>query len=105
MPKYLEIPLVSGSQSFATRLGGVDYQFQIAYRNVTEGGYFLDIADGRGNPLVQGVPLVTGINLLAQYPDIGFAGRLWLQTASVPDALPTYDGLGTDSKLLWVTDV
>ena len=105
MPKYLEIPLVSGSQSFATRLGGVDYQIQIVYRNAAEGGYFLDIADGSGTPLVQGIPLVTGIDLLGQYKHLGFAGRLWVQTASSPDALPTYDGLGADSKLLWVTDV
>ena len=103
MPDYLEIPLVSGPQSFAIRLSGLDYQFRIAYRNVAEGGYFLDIADGSGTPLVQGIPLVTGVDLLEQYHSLGFTGRMWVQTASNPDLCPSFDGLGSDSILLWVT--
>lgn len=103
MPSYFEIPLIQGPQSFTVRLGGVDYAMRIAYRNTTEGGYVLDISDTKGNAIAQGIPLVTGVDLLGQYKHLGFGGRLWLQTASSVDAVASFAGLGTDSKLIWVT--
>jgi len=103
MANYYNIPLIQGPQSFTVRLGSVTYAMQINYRNSPEGGYTLDISDTNGNPIVQGIPLVTGCDLLAQYKHLGFAGRLWVQTASSPDAAPSFAGLGTDSTILWVT--
>jgi hypothetical protein len=44
----------------------------------------------RGNlPIVNGIPLVTGVDLLAQYRYLGFSGRLWVQGADNPDDVPT----------------
>ena len=104
MPTYYEIPLIQGPQAFTTRLSGVEYQMTVIYRGVAEGGYTLDINDATGSPIVQGIPLVTGCDLLAQYKHLGFGGRLWVQTASTPDAAPTFSGLGSETVLLWVTD-
>ena len=66
--------------------------------------WLLDIADVDGNPMLCGIPLVTGTDLLGQYAYLGFNGALWVQGANDPDALPTYDDLGSSSALYWVTD-
>ncbi|WP_283149018.1 phage baseplate plug family protein [Silvimonas soli] len=104
MPSYFEIPLSATPQTFPITLSGVDYRMTVQFRNADQGGWVLDVADGQSNPLVQGIPLVTGVNLLAPYGHLGFTGRLWVQTTNDPDAIPTYANLGTDSHVYWVTD-
>jgi hypothetical protein len=104
MPSFFEIPLQIGTpQTFQITLGQTDYQLTLLYRNVTDGGWTLDISDTVGNPIVQGIPLVTGVDLLAQYAHLGFGGKLWVQTLSDPDAVPTFRNLGDDGLLWWVT--
>ena len=99
------IPLQVGvPQTFTATLSGVSYQLTLQYRNATAGGWVLDIADASGNPIVSGIPLVTGANLLAQYAYLGFTGGLWVQTTSDPDAVPTFTNLGDDGQLYWVTN-
>jgi len=85
-------------------LSGVSYTFTLQYRNTTMGGWVLDIGDANNNPLIQGIPLVTGANLLAQYAYLGFVGALWVQTLSDPDAVPTFQNLGIDGLLFYVTN-
>lgn len=100
------IPLQVGTpQTFDIQLGGTSYQLTLLYRNDTSGlgGWTVDIADGSGNPIVQGIPLVTGADLLAQYKYLGFMGALVAQTTSNPDAVPTFSNLGDDGQLYWVT--
>ena len=98
---YFKIPLLAQPQRFRITLGTVDYVFRLTYQNTDQGGWVLDIADTDDAPIVSGIPLVTGINLLGQYPHLGFAGRLWLQT--LDDNAPTYDNLGSEAFLYWVT--
>lgn len=102
MTTYYEIPLTAEPQSFSITLGGVEYRLTVLWRNADEAGWTVDIADSNGNPLVSGIPLVTGCDLLEPYPDLGFGGVLWVQTTADPDAVPTYDNLGTGSHLYWV---
>lgn len=103
MSTIYEIPLTSTPQTFNITLGGTTYEFALYYRNVTGGGWTIDISDANGNPIVTGIPMVTGTNLLKQYAYLGFQGGLWVQTTSNPDAVPTFQNLGTDGKLYWVT--
>lgn len=103
MASIFTIPLTPTPQTFKITLNGVDYQFTLTYINVDQGGWILDIADANGNPLVAGIPLVTGYGLLAQYQHLGFGGDLWVQTTQNPDAVPTFETLGTDALLYWVT--
>lgn len=98
-----EIPLTPDPQSFTITLGGIEYRLTVQYRNTDQGGWVLDIADNAGNPIIQGTPMVTGCNLLAQYRHLGFTGGLYVQTTDNPDAVPTFDNLGTDAHLYWVT--
>lgn len=94
-----EIPLTPAPQTFGITLGGIDYRLTLLYRD----GWTVDIADGGGNPLVGGIPLVTGADLLEQFRHLGFQGGLFVQGAAGPDALPTFEDLGFGSKVYWVT--
>lgn len=101
---FYPIPLQVGTpQTFSISLGGVNYQFSLRYRDDPTGlgGWVLDIDDQFGNPLLYGVALVTGSNLLAQHKHLGFGGGLYVQTANAPDAVPTFDNLGSDAVLYW----
>ncbi len=99
-----EIPLQAYPQTLSIMLGGVTYQLTLQYRNSAIGGWVLDIADSASTPILQGIPLVTGVDLLAQYRYLGFGGALYVQTNSDPDAVPTFENLGADGKLYWVTN-
>lgn len=96
-----EIPLTPDGQRFTITLSGIDYQLRVQWRNSLEGGWTLDIAETSGKPIVNGIPLVTGCNLLAPYAYLGFTGVLWVQTTAEPDAVPTFDNLGAGSHLYW----
>lgn len=97
---YFEIPLSPIPQVFAISLGGDDYRLTLQYRD----GWILDVADDLGQPLVSGIPLVTGLNLLGQYQHLGFAGGLRVTGAESPDDAPTSADLGRGAKLYWVAD-
>ncbi|MDR3488822.1 MAG: hypothetical protein P4M05_28455 [Bradyrhizobium sp.] len=94
-----EIPLSPNPQTMSITLAGVVYQLRFHYANVREGGWLLDISDNLGNPLVCGIPLVTGVDLLAQYAYLGIGGVLFVKSDGDPDAVPTFDDLGVTSHL------
>jgi len=91
-------------QQFTITLSGVTYTLTLQYRNISAGGWVLDIGDSNNNPIIQGIPLVTGANLLAQYAYLGFTGALWVQTQDDPDAVPTFENLGIDGQVYYVTN-
>lgn len=96
---YFEIPLSGNAQQFNITLAGASYNMLLAWRDTDMGGWFLDISTVAGVPVLLGVPLVTGADLLAQYPDKGFGGVLRVTTDGDPDAVPTYSNLGTQSHV------
>lgn len=104
MANFFKIPLTPTPQIFSIQLSGIDYRIRLTYKNTDEAGWIIDILDATENQIVNGIPLVTGVNLLEQYRHLGFLGRLWVQTASDPDAVPTFLNLGIDAQLWWVTD-
>jgi hypothetical protein len=97
-----EIPLSAKPQTFSIALGGVTYKMTLRW-NVPAAAWMLDIADATGNPMVGSIPLVTGVDLLGQYAHLGFIGQLVVQTDHDPDAVPTFDNLGTTGHLYFVT--
>jgi predicted Zn-dependent protease with MMP-like domain len=104
MATFYEIPLTPDPQRFTVTLSGVDYRMTVQYRDAGGAGWVLDIADATNQPLVSGVPLVTGADLLGQYRHLDFGGRLWVQGAANPDDVPTFEDLGIGSHVFWVTD-
>jgi hypothetical protein len=102
-----EVPLVGTPQRFPITLSDVTYIFTFRFRNPglpgTGGTWVLDIGDEFDTPLVCGIPLVTGADLLAQYPYLGFGGGMIVISNGDKAAVPTFDNLGTDSHLYWIT--
>ena len=92
-----EVPLNGQPQTLRITLGNVPYQLTVRWRNAC--GWVLDIATVDGAPILQGVPLVTGADLLAQYRYLGIPGSLFVSTDADPDAPPAYTNLGTASHL------
>ena len=97
------IPLSPDPQRFTINLGGIEYGLTVRYRNATMGGWVIDVTDRAGAQMVNGIPLVTGCDLLAQYRHLGFNGQLRVQTDDNPDAVPTFANLGEKSHLYWIT--
>lgn len=102
MPVF-EIPLSASPQSMTIALGAAVYTLRFFYADTPEGGWAMDISDATGNPILCGVPLVTGADLLAQYAYLGIGGKLWVRTDGNAGAVPTFANLGTQSHLYFET--
>ncbi|MNU03634.1 hypothetical protein D3C72_2477290 [compost metagenome] len=64
----------------------------------------LDIATAARVPILTGIPVVTGLDLLAQYAYLGFGGMLIVQTDHDADAVPTLGNIGIAGRLYFVTE-
>jgi hypothetical protein len=96
-----EIPLIASPQRFTVQLGANSYNMTVLYRDTDQGGWTLDIADTSDNPIVSGIPFVTGADLLAQYGYLNFGGQLIVQSDSDPLSVPSFTNLGQTSHLYW----
>lgn len=100
-----QIPVIpaGGNQAFSIDLNGTTYRLALNWRNARDAGWALDFSDADGNPIVSGIPLVTGADLLAPYKhlSIGGGGSLTVTTDGDPEAAPTFDNLGILSHLYW----
>ncbi len=65
----------------------------------------MDAADVDGVPLLTGVPVITGADLLAQFAYIGVYGQMIAQTDNDPGAVPTFENLGTTGYLYYLSDL
>jgi len=107
MPRVFEIPLSPHPQRFAIPLSGTTYVLAFQFRalgewGTTVGTWHLDILDENGFALACGIPIVTGVNLLAPFDYLNFTGELWAVTEG-SDAPPDYYGFGIDSHVYYVT--
>ena len=96
MSTIVEIPLVSLPQKLKISLNGVVYQLTVLWRGAAL-GWVLDIADAGGNPILSGLPMVTGVDLLEQYAHLGIGGPLWVQTDD--GETPGINDLGSTAHL------
>lgn len=92
------IPLDPEPQSFGIALGGREYRLTLRWFEPC--GWLLDVATAREEPLLSGIPLVAGCDLLEQYAYLEFGGRLYVSS----DLPPTLDNLGTDAELVFEVD-
>jgi hypothetical protein len=98
MTTAYEIPLSPDPQTFNIALGGVTYGLNVTW-NVPNASWIIDIADASGNPIVSGIPMVTGADLLEQYSYLSFGFALVAQTDNAPDVVPTFATMGQTSHL------
>ncbi len=96
-----EIPLSPEAQNFSIELGGNDLQFSLVWNSVS-GSWTLGIG-ANDTPILSGIPLVTGIDLLSPYPYLNFNGQLVIRNDIAPEAEATYENLGLTSKLYFIT--
>ncbi len=96
-----EMPMTAKPQRFSIALSGVTYQLTVKW-NVAAQCWILDIADEFGVPIVSGIPVVTGADLLGQYEYLNFGGKLFVRTDG-NDLPPGFKNLGITSKVYWVT--
>ncbi len=100
-----ELPVVpSQAQRFRQDLSGTTYNFRLTYDTAQDGCWILDIGDENSVVMVAGIPLVSGVDLLAQYRHLGFPGSLIVTTDRGAGEVPTFDGLGVTSHLFFVPD-
>lgn len=98
-----ELPLSGTPMRFRMNLAGSTYQFGFQFRDAPMGGWIMDISNYLGTPIVCGIPLVTGADLMAQYAYLGFPGQIWVRSDGVPDDVPTFNNLGYLSHVYYVT--
>jgi hypothetical protein len=119
------IPTSAQAQIFTIQLAGVTYNMRLTYHTVDGGlegvapsGYdsdsdqvidlnnlsnwTLDIFDVGNNPIVCGMPLIPGIDLLYQYQYLKLGGALIVSSPPDFDRVPSFTDLGTVSQLYFV---
>lgn len=97
------MPVSPTAQSFFIQLVNISYKITLRW-NAVAVCWIMDIADAEEVPLVQGIPIVTGIDLLAPYAYLGIGGGMVALTEGNPDAVPTFENLGSGGDVFFVTD-
>lgn len=101
MTQNYRIPLTLEPQRFTITLAAKEYRLTVRWLDVDEGGWLLDIQEPENSePIIMGIPLVTGVDLLEQYAYLEFGGQLWVDS----EMPPTLDNLGTDVELIFVVE-
>ena len=99
------LPLTNASQSMTIALGGIVYTLTVRWNDDPNAQcWFMTLGDQNGNDIVGPLPLVTGCDLLGQYAYLGIGGKLICQTDYSPNAIPTYDDLGANGNVYFVTE-
>lgn len=97
-----EIPLSPLPQSFSIDLDATSYKLTVGYNRI--GAYWaLNIDDQQGIPIVHGIALVTGADLLEQFRYLGFTGALVCQSDGNADDIPTVDNLGQEGRVFYIS--
>lgn len=91
-----EIPLRAGNQKFNVTIGRTIYKLRLIYR-INQ--WYLDILDTSEKPLISGILLCSGIDLLEQYKHI-VPYSLYVTNSNI-DELSTFDSLGSKIKLYY----
>ena len=99
MAQY-RIPLTEGSQTFSVTLGDWQFKVSLIYRDADGGGWFIDLERTDGGVSVYGLPLVTGVDLLAQHKHLGLGGLL-VQWDGGRMEYPSFEDMGKTVTVLW----
>jgi hypothetical protein len=95
-----QIPLAEGSQTFSITLGDYQCKVSVIYREADVGGWFIDVERTDGSAAVYGLPLVTGVDLLAQHKHLGLGG-LSVQWSGGGMEYPSFEDMGKTVTVLW----
>lgn len=98
------IPTAPANQQFTISLGAIVYTIKLRW-NAFNNAWTLYISDNLGNPILSGVAVITGADLLAQfeYLGIGGAGAQMYAQGPTGDSVPDFSTMGSTSNLYFVT--
>lgn len=98
----LEFPLGPVAQQMRITLGDVEYTVRFFWCDSTEGGWTVDITSVEGVPLVQGLPLTAGEDVLQQLSYLGITGEIRVATDDDDTVEPTFSNLGSNGRVYFV---
>lgn len=96
-----EIPLTADNQEFSINIAGTTYRISIIWRDLY---WIMDLQNDRAEPVISGIPLVTGADLLAQYAHMNLGFKLVVVCDDNAQDYPTKTDLGGRSHLLVATE-
>ncbi|MDM2734505.1 hypothetical protein OGY35_03825 [Citrobacter sp. Ct235] len=96
-----EIPLTADNQEFSINIAGTTYRISIIWRDLY---WIMDLQNDRAEPVISGIPLVTGADLLAQYAHMNLGFKLVVVCDDNAQDYPTKTDLGGRSHLLVSTE-
>lgn len=102
MPTAFLIPTTPESQTFKVVLAGVTYSVSLNWSEVAS-AWVLDLADASGIPILSGLTVVAGTDLLSPYLYMNFGGSLVAATSGDITQPPTFDNLGSTGNLYFIT--
>jgi hypothetical protein len=97
-----EIPLIAAPQTLRVSLVGVLYDLTVYWCWPAQCWMFDLAIDSTGVYILRGAPLVTGVDLLAQFIYLGIGGALIVQTDNAPLAAPTFANLGQTAHFYFI---
>lgn len=100
--QYSEIPLSPDNQQFNIAVNGTTYTIRAIWRDAA--GWVIDLLDSGGTAIINGIPLVTGADLLSQYSCLGLGFVLMVICDVAGQAYPSKTDLGTFSHLYVITE-
>jgi hypothetical protein len=98
-----EIPLSAQPSIFQIALAGTTYACKV-YWCPPSASWVLDIAGADETPIISGIPLLTGCDLLFQHKYLNLKGGLWVQSDVDLYAVPDFTSLGTQGHLYFLAD-
>lgn len=102
MPKVQEFPLRPEAQQMTIELASVLYTVRFGWCDTPDGGWFMDLGTYEGAPLIQGLPLTAGEDVLQQFAYLGIGGEIRVETDGNSLVEPTYGDLGSNGKVLFI---
>ncbi len=94
------IPLSTGAQQFTIKLGENALQIRLVWREAQGGGWFMDLSDTDGTPVLSGLALRCGHDLLEEHVHLGL-GKLTVSLDGKSDSDPVYEDMGRQIQLIW----
>lgn len=99
-----EIPLSPAPQTFVIALAS-QVQYRLTVRWCKPAQYWImDLDTLDAQPVLRAIPLVPGVDLLAQYRHLQLGGQMVVQTVGDPDKVPGFGDLGVSGLLFFVTE-
>jgi hypothetical protein len=95
------VPLTPQNQLLSISMNGVTYTLIVKWNRFSN-SWILYIQDDQQNPILSGLPLVTGCDLLEQFAYLGIGGAFVVQSSNDPYEVPDYASLGTVGNLYFL---